>query len=150
MKKNNVIGLVDRFRKRVKNNSNTATDEPVASKRFGEVNEVGRADGVENVSPIKPVINTLKFDIGMLLQPKTFLYLLVGTVIFLIQTYNTLAIINLAQQNEKLREQILMTSSVITSQDLKVHELHSIHNITQDALKMGLEPSSVPPVKLLP
>jgi len=107
-------------------------------------------DNGEVVTPVEPVINTPKFDIDTLLQLKTFLYLFGGTVIFLLQTYNTLTIINLARENEKLREQIVMTSSVITSQELKVHELHSIHNITQDAFKIGLMPSGVPAVELWP
>lgn len=147
MKKNKFIALFAYLGKRIKGVAPQPAPTPSIppSQRFGEVKEVG-AD--ENVSPIEPVINTLKFDIATLLQPKTFLYLVVGTVIFLVQTYNTLAIINLSRQNEKLREQILMTGSVITSQELRVHELHSIHNITQDALKMGLEPSGVPPIEL--
>ncbi len=92
--------------------------------------------------------NTLEFDIGALLHPKSFLYLLcfLGTGIF--QIYNTLTIKNLALQNEKLRVQIQLTSSVITSQELKVHELHSIHNIAADAAALGLAPSSVPAVEL--
>ncbi len=92
----------------------------------------------------------MKFDIAALLQPKTFIYLLIGTGLFLFQTNNTLAIIELAKQNEKLREQIQMSSSMITSQKLKADELHSIHNITQEAAALGLTPSSVPPVELEP
>ncbi len=92
----------------------------------------------------------MKFDIAALLQPKTFIYLLIGTGLFLLQTNNTLAIIELAKQNEKLREQIQMSSSMITSQKLKADELHSIHNITQEAAALGLTPSSVPPVELEP
>ena len=94
--------------------------------------------------------NVLKFDIGALLRLRSFLYLLTGTGIFLFQTHNTLTVISLAQQNEKLREQIQMTSSVITSQELKVHELHSIHNIAKDAAALGLIASSVPPVEIQP
>lgn len=92
----------------------------------------------------------MKFDIAALLQPKTFIYLLIGTGLFLLQTNNTLAIIELSKQNEKLREQIQMSSSMITSQKLKADELHSIHNITQEAAALGLTPSSVPPVELEP
>ncbi len=94
--------------------------------------------------------NALQFDIGVLLRLRTFVYLLAGTGLFLFQTYNTLAIINLALQNEKLREQIKMTTSVITSQELKVHELHSIHNIAQNAVSLGLTISSAPPVEIDP
>lgn len=92
----------------------------------------------------------MKFDIAALLQPKTFIYLLIGTGLFLLQTNNTLAIIELSKQNEKLREQIQMSSSMITSQKLKADELHSIHNITQEAAALGVTPSSVPPVELEP
>ncbi|TLU87392.1 MAG: hypothetical protein FDX21_00690 [Chlorobium sp.] len=90
------------------------------------------------------------FDIVSLLKPRTFLYLLVGTVIFLFQTHNTLAIIELSQQNQKLREQIKMSASMITSQKLKADELQSIHNIAQEAATLGLGPSSIPPVELEP
>ncbi len=151
--KNRVIGLLSGFKRGLKRSTKSVQQRVPASKRFGEVSEVNGVHGVDgqgNISPIEPVLNTLKFDISILLQPKTFLYLLGITVIFLVQTYNTLAIINLARQNERLRDQILMTSSVITSQELRVHELHSIHNITQDAVKLGLEPSGIPPVELRP
>ena len=89
-------------------------------------------------------------NIASLLRPRTFLYILGGTGLFLFQTKNNLAIIELAQENEKLREQIQMSSSMITSQKLKADELHSIHNITQQALALGLEPSGVPPVEIEP
>lgn len=94
--------------------------------------------------------NTFEFDINTLLRLRSFLYLPAVTGIFLFQTHNTLAIINLSLQNEKLREQIAMTSSVITSQELKVHELHSIHNIAQVAAALGLNASGVPAVELKP
>ncbi|MEI7694230.1 MAG: hypothetical protein WCI64_01090 [Chlorobium sp.] len=151
--KSKIIGLLSGIKRGLKRSRKSVPQTVPASKRFGEVSDVrgvDSVDGQEDYSPIEPLLNTLKFDIGTLLQPKTFLYLLGGTVIFLIQTYNTLAIINLARQNEKLRDQILMTSSVITSQELRVHELHSIHSITQDAVKLGLEPSGIPPVELRP
>jgi len=147
VKKSKVIDLLGSFRKRIKSRDKRVAAEVSVSKRFGEVKG---AHSAEDFSPIEPGINSLKFDIASLLQLKTFLYLLGGTLIFLVQTYNTLAIINLARQNEKLRDQILMATSVITSQELKVHELHSIHNIAQDAFKIGLEPSVIPPVELQP
>jgi len=90
----------------------------------------------------------VEFDIASLLRLRSFLYLLAGTVVFLFQINNTLSIINLARENEHLREQILMTSSVITSQELKVHELHSIHNIVQTAESLGLMASVEPAVRL--
>ncbi len=96
------------------------------------------------------VSNFLEFDIGLLLRPSSFLYILAGMGIILFQTYNNLAINNLAFQNEKLREQIQMTSSVITSQELKMGELHSIRNIAQDAAALGVVASSIPPVELEP
>ncbi len=96
------------------------------------------------------ISNTLEFDISSLLRPGSFLYILAGVGIILFQTNNNLAINNLALQNEKLREQIQMTSSVITSQELKMDELHSIRNIAQDASALGLVSSSIPPVELEP
>ena len=96
------------------------------------------------------VSNALKFDIGALLRPRSFVYLMIGTGIILFQTYNTLAIINLAKQNERLREQIEMRYSEITSQELKVRELQSIHNIAQAAASLGLTAASVSPVELEP
>lgn len=89
------------------------------------------------------------FDFASLLRLRSFLYLLAGTVVFLFQINNTLSIINLARENERLREQIQMTTSVITAQDLKVHELHSIHNIVQTAEALGLMASCEPSVKLV-
>jgi hypothetical protein len=120
------------------------SDEVVASRRFGEVQDTGDS-GIRGL-----VSNTLEFDIGSLLRPRSFLYILAGMGIILFQTYNNLAINNLALRNEKLREQIQMTSSVITSQELKIDELHSIRNIYQDAAALGLEASRVPPVELEP
>ena len=147
MKKSKAIDFLGSVTKHFGSTAKSATAGASAVKRFGVVKGV---DGGEDFSSVEPVRNTVPFDIASLLQLKTFLYLVGGTLIFLAQTYNTLAIINLARQNEKLREQIRMTTSVITSQELKVHELHSIHNIAQDALKIGLEPSAIPPVELRP
>lgn len=147
MKKSKVIDFLGTFVNYVRSTGKrTAAGDP-ASRRFGEVEEV---DALEDFSQRDSANNGVQFDIASLLQLRTFLYLLGGTLVFLAQTYNTLAIINLARQNELLREQIRMTTSVITSQELKVHELHSIHNIAQDALKIGLEPSAIPPVELRP
>jgi len=95
------------------------------------------------------VNNTIEFDIGQLLQPKSFLYLLLATGLFLFQTNNTLSIINLSLQNEKLRTELDMVSSVLTSQELKVHELQSIHNIAEEASRLGLSASGTPPVELV-
>ncbi|ABL66712.1 hypothetical protein [Chlorobium phaeobacteroides] len=88
------------------------------------------------------------FDIGDVLQLRTFFYLFVITVIFLFQTHNTIAIKNLAMQNEILREQLQMSASVITAQELKASELQSIHNITECTGALGLQASSVPAVEL--
>ena len=43
-----------------------------------------------------------------------------------------------------------MRYSVITSQELKVRELQSIHNIAQAAASLGLTAASVSPVELEP
>lgn len=117
---------------------------PHISRRFSEVKVLQDSGFRELVS------NTLEFDVGSLLRPSSFLYILAGVGIILFQTNNNLAINNLALQNEKLREQIQMTSSVITSQELKMDELHSIRNIAQDASALGLVSSSIPPVELEP
>jgi hypothetical protein len=121
-----------------------SSDELLPDKRFDEV-KAAEDSGIREL-----VSNTLEFDIGSLLRPRSFLYILAGMGIILFQTYNNLAINNLALQNEQLREQIQMTSSVITSQELKMHELHSIRNIAQDAAVLGLAASSIPPVELVP
>ncbi|NTV93480.1 MAG: hypothetical protein HGA72_09565 [Chlorobiaceae bacterium] len=51
-------------------------------------------------------------------------------------------------QNELLREQLQMSTSVITAQELKASELQSIHNITECTGALGLHASSVPAVEL--
>ncbi len=114
------------------------------SGRFSEV-KVRHDSGFREL-----ISNTLEFDISSLLRPSSFLYILAGVGIILFQTNNNLAINDLALRNEKLREQIQMTSSVITSQELKMDELHSIRNIAQDASALGLVSSSIPPVELEP
>jgi hypothetical protein len=125
----------------------------IRKKKSDEVAAADNADEVkvtQNIGLRELVSNTLEFDIGSLLRPRSFLYILAGMGIILFQTYNNLAINNLALRNEKLREQIQMTSSVITSQELKIDELHSIRNIAQDAVALGLVPSSIPPIEINP
>ena len=119
------------------------SEEVVVANRFDEAQPSPQDSGFG-----KRVSNSLEFDIGGLLHPSSFLYILAGMGIILFQTYNNLAINKLALQNEKLREQLQMTSSVITSQELKIHELHSIRNIAQDAAALGVLASSIPPVEL--
>lgn len=147
MKNNKAIEKFERLAKRFKS-AVASSRKPVVSPQFVEVKEPDPVVNVAGTLPVDSAAKTLKFDVATLLQPKTFLYLLGITLIFLAQTYNTLAIINLARESEQLREKIMMVSSVVTSQELKVHELHSIHNISQDALLLGLEPSTVPAVEL--
>ena len=89
-------------------------------------------------------------DISSLLRPKTFFYLFIVTFFLLLRTNNTLAIIELAKENDKLRQQIQMSSSMIVSQKLKADELHSIHNITQQAIAMGIMPSNAPAIEIDP
>ncbi len=148
MKANNAfIGTIDKLSQRFKGFSG------FRSKMAPEVIGAGAASAGRGFkeSDFKELLsNALKFDIGALLRLRTFVYLLAGTGLFLFQTYNTLAIISLALQNEKLRDEIQMTTSVITSQELKVHELHSIHNIAKDAVSLGLTTSSAPPVEIDP
>jgi hypothetical protein len=91
-----------------------------------------------------------EFRFSDLLRLRTFLYLLPVTGILLFQTYNTIAIKKLALANETLRERIAMSSSVITSQELKVNELQGIHNIALHAERLGLQASGVPAVEIVP
>jgi hypothetical protein len=141
---NAVSPLLQRLLLSLKGFGKKRSDEIVAARRFGEVKVA------ENLGFRELVSNTLEFDISSLLHPRALLYIPIGAVVFLFQVYNTLAINNLSVQNEKLREQIHLTSSVITSQELKMDELHSIRNIVQDAAALGLSASSIPPVELEP
>lgn len=139
-----VLLFLQSYFSRFKSFGKKRSDEVVAADHAGEVKVP------QNIGFRELVSNTLEFDIGSLLRPRSFLYILAGMGVILFQTYNNLAINNLALRNEKLREQIQMTSSVITSQELKIDELHSIRNIAQDAVALGLVPSSIPPVELMP
>ncbi len=132
------------FLQRIKGFGKKSSEGISAARRFGEVKSA-------NNSVVREVVsNALEFEISSLLHPKSLLYIPIGAGVFLFQVYNTLAINNLSVKNEKLREQIKMTSSVITSQELKMDELHSIRNIALDAVSLGLSPSSMPPVELEP
>lgn len=133
------------FRGRMQGSENPEKRE----RRFLEDEEGRRPTGIEPLELRELVNNTIEFDIGQLLQPKSFLYLLLATGLFLFQTNNTLSIINLSLQNEKLRTELDMVSSVLTSQELKVHELQSIHNIAEEASRLGLSASGTPPVELV-
>lgn len=95
-------------------------------------------------------VRAFEFRLSDLLRLRTFLYLLPVTGILLFQIYNTIAIQKLALANETLREQIAMSSSVITSQELKVNELQGIHNIALQAERLGLQASSMPAVEIVP
>jgi hypothetical protein len=141
---NSVMLFLQMPLRRFKSFGKKRTDEVVAVNDCQE-DKGGRDTGIRELAS-----NTLEFDIGTLLRPRSFLYILAVMGVILLQTYNNLAINNLAFRNEKLREQIQMTSSVITSQELKIDELHSIRNIAQDAVALGLTASSIPPVELHP
>ncbi|NTU67834.1 MAG: hypothetical protein HGB02_03020 [Chlorobiaceae bacterium] len=90
------------------------------------------------------------FDIGAILRLRTFLYLIAATALLLFQIHNTLSIKELARQNERLREQLRISTSIRTAQELKASELQSIHNISGYAQGLGLASSAVPPVDLEP
>ena len=140
-----------------KSNAAGIPDEVGERKSFSE-----RADAMHPVlapSPADPSSNedsrdlfsrAFEFRLSELLRLRTFLYLLPITGIFLLQTHNTIAIKNLALSKETLRQQIAMSSSVITSQELKVNELQSIHNIAGQAGQLGLQASNVPAVEIVP
>lgn len=129
---------------RGKEDAPSKTENQIMPGAYEQSTEDGARSGFREL-----VSNALEFDIGSLLQLKSFGYLLVATGLFLFQTNNTLSIINLSLQNEKLRTELDMINSVITSQELKVHELQSIHNIAEDATLLGLSASSTPPVELV-
>lgn len=90
------------------------------------------------------------FDLGAILRLRTFLYLIAATALFLFQIHNTLTIRDLAQENERLREQLRISTSIRTAQELKASELQSIHNISGRAQAFGLISSAVPPVDIEP
>jgi hypothetical protein len=100
--------------------------------------------------PVPPRHSGELFDIGAILRLRTFLYLIAATALFLFQIHNTLSIRDLAQENERLREQLRISTSVRTSQELKAAELQSIHNISGRAQALGLISSAVPPVDIEP
>lgn len=90
------------------------------------------------------------FDIGSLLRLRTFVYLLLGTVLFLVQISNTLAINDLAKRNERLREQLRISTSISTADELKSRELQSIRYISGYAKNLELDSSFIPPVEIEP
>lgn len=90
------------------------------------------------------------FDIGSLLRLRTFVYLIVATALFLVQINNTLAINDLAKRNERLREQLRISTSISTAEKLKSRELQSIRYISGYAKNLGLDSSFVPPVEIEP
>lgn len=90
------------------------------------------------------------FDIGALLRLRTFVYLIIITALFLFQIHNTLAINDLARRNERLREQLRISTSITTSQELRSRELQSIRYISEYARNLGLDSSFIPPVELEP
>lgn len=90
------------------------------------------------------------FRLSDILRLRSFVILGLITVAFVYQIRNTIKIQKLALVNEKLREQIAMSSSVIASQELKVNELQGIHKIAVQAESLGLQASSVPAVEIVP
>jgi hypothetical protein len=90
------------------------------------------------------------FDIGDLLRLRTFVYLIIVTALFLFQIHNTLAINNLAKRNERLREQLRISTSITTAQELRSRELQSIRYISEYARNLDLDSSFIPPVELEP
>lgn len=90
------------------------------------------------------------FDIGALLRLRTFVYLLFATALFLAQINNTLAINDLAKRNERLREQLRISTSIRTAEELKLRELQNIRYISVHASKLGFDSSFIPPVEIEP
>lgn len=98
----------------------------------------------------QPTPSPAIFDIASLLRLRTFVYLIVATVLFLVQINNTLAINELARRNERLREQLRISTSISTAEALKSQELQSIRYISVHAKKIGLDSSFIPPVEIEP
>lgn len=115
---------------------------------LGEHPPAGYPSGLETPAPTRPQEET--FDIGAILRLRTFLYLIAATVLFLFQIHNTLTIRELAKQNERLREQLRISTSIRAAQELKASELQSIHSISGLAQALGLSSSAVPPVDIEP
>lgn len=90
------------------------------------------------------------FDIGALLRLRTFIYLVAGTAAILFQIYNTLSIKELAKKNERLREQLRISTSISTAQELKAKELQSVRYISGFARQLDLESPPEPPVEIEP
>lgn len=90
------------------------------------------------------------FDFGALLRLRTFVYLVIGTALFLVQINNTLAINDLSRRNERLREKLRISTSIRTAEELKSRELQSIRYISGFAKKLDLDSSFIPPVEIEP
>ena len=90
------------------------------------------------------------FDISALLRLRTFVYLIIATALFIFQIHNTLAINDLAKRNEQLREQLRISTSITTSEELKRGEIQSVRYISGLARKLGLDSSFIPPVEIEP
>ncbi|NTW54972.1 MAG: hypothetical protein HGB15_09520 [Chlorobaculum sp.] len=90
------------------------------------------------------------FDLSALLRLRTFGYILAVTVLFILQINNTLAINELSKRNERLREQLRISTSISTAEELKSRELQSIRYISGLARNLGLDSSFIPPVEIEP
>ena len=90
------------------------------------------------------------FDIASLLRLRTFGYILAATVLFILQINNTLAINELSKRNERLREQLRISTSISIAEELKSRELQSIRYISGLAKNLGLDSSFIPPVEIEP
>ncbi len=133
------------------------TEPPAVEVEYAGIDVLGeRPTGIFPPEPPEPARASFSrpqediFDIGAILRLRTFLYLIAATVLFLFQIHNTLSIKELAKQNERLREQLRISTSIRTSQELKASELQSIHNISGYAQALGLISSAEPPVDIEP
>jgi hypothetical protein len=142
------------FRKRKAGNVAVCEISPSDSSTVQQPGLVVHVPVVSNTEQPKRVRAEKKvsrpFSITSLLRLRTFVYLIGGTVFFGFQIHNTLAIINLSRQNELIREQLRISTSINTAQNLRVSELQSINNISGTAVSLGLCSSAVPPVEINP
>ncbi len=95
-----------------------------------------------------PAKQKKRFDFSALLRPRTFVFLIAGTILLLIYINNLLTINALSRENEIMRESLGVSRSVNAALELELHERYLIHNIARSAGEMGLKPSMKPAITI--
>ncbi len=115
------------------------------------VSHSGRARvGSVSAEPIPPSMPapSLRDRFSSILRPRTFGYLVAGTVCLTLYINNLLTINALSADNEILREKISTTRSINAALEVELQEHQTIHSISDEAGKNGLRESSVPAVEI--